>query len=52
MSAVLAPARLSTDDAGLVLQRWIAEGEATDARMMRAGPGGVRTRQPRGEKSL
>jgi hypothetical protein len=41
MSAVLAPARLSTDDAGLVLQRWIAEGEATDARMMRAGPGVV-----------
>ena len=42
MSAVLAPAapaRLSPDEAGHVLERWIAEGEANDARMMRAGPG-------------
>ena len=44
MSAVLAPApaaapRLSTDEAQAVLQQWIAEGDASDARMMRAGPG-------------
>jgi uncharacterized protein (TIGR00369 family) len=52
MSAVLAPARLSTDDAGLVLQRWIAEGEATDARMMRAGPGVATPGQWRGKTGL
>jgi len=55
MSAVLAPAvpaRLSADDAGLVLQRWIAEGEATDARMMRAGPGIATPDQWRGKTGL
>jgi uncharacterized protein (TIGR00369 family) len=52
MSAVLAPARLSTDDAGLVLQRWIAEGEATDARMMRAGPGGATAEKRSGKTGL
>ncbi len=42
MSAVLAPAaspRLSADEAQAVLQQWIAEGDARDATMMRAGPG-------------
>ena len=41
MSVVLAPAapRLSADEAQAVLQQWIADGEVTDARMMRAGPG-------------
>ena len=42
MSAVLAPAappRLSADEAQAVLQQWIAEGDARDAVMMRAGPG-------------
>ena len=42
MSALLAPAappRLSTDEAQAVLQQWIADGEATNARMLRAGPG-------------
>ena len=42
MSAVLAPAaapRLSTEEAAAVLQQWIADGEASDERMMRAGPG-------------
>ena len=55
MSAVLAPAapaRLSADDASLVLQRWIAEGEATDARMMRAGPGIATPDQWRGKTGL
>ncbi len=55
MSAVLAPAapaRLSADDASLVLQRWIAEGEATDARMMRAGPGVATPDQWRGKTGL
>ena len=42
MSAVLAPAaapRLSTEEAAAVLQQWITDGEASDERMMRAGPG-------------
>ena len=42
MSAVLAPAaapRLSADEAQSVLQQWIAEGDARDEVMMRAGPG-------------
>ena len=42
MSAVLAPAappRLPADQAQALLQQWIAEGEASDARMMLAGPG-------------
>jgi uncharacterized protein (TIGR00369 family) len=42
MSAVLSPAtapRLSADEAQAVLQQWIADGGASDARMMRAGPG-------------
>jgi uncharacterized protein (TIGR00369 family) len=42
MSAVLAPVasdRLSPTEAQAVLQQWIADAEASDARMMRAGPG-------------
>ena len=42
MSSVLAPAappRLSADEAQAVLQQWIAEGDARDEVMMRAGPG-------------
>ena len=42
MSAVLAPAappRLSADEAQAVLQQWIADGDARDEVMMRAGPG-------------
>ncbi len=42
MSAVLAPVaapRLSADEAQTVLQQWIAEGDASDARMTLAGPG-------------
>ena len=55
MSAVLAPAappRLSTDEAQLVLQRWIADGEANDARMMRAGPGVATPEQWQGKTGL
>ena len=55
MSAVLAPAapsRLSTDDAQAVLQRWVAEGEACDARMQRAGPGVATADQWRGKTGL
>lgn len=42
MSAVLAPAvppRLPAAEAQAVLQQWIADGDASDARMLRAGPG-------------
>jgi uncharacterized protein (TIGR00369 family) len=42
MSAALAPVasdRLSPTEAQAVLQQWIADAEASDARMMRAGPG-------------
>jgi len=42
MSAVLPPAaapRLSAEEAQAVLQQWIADGDASDERMMRAGPG-------------
>jgi len=35
----VAPARLSADAAHAVLQQWIAAGDVSDARMMRAGPG-------------
>ena len=38
MSAVLAP-RLTAEDSQAVLQQWIAEGDARDVVMMRAGPG-------------
>ncbi len=55
MSAVLAPAappRLSPDEAQSVLQQWIAEGEASDARMMRAGPGVATPAQWAGKTGL
>ena len=55
MSAVLAPAtpsRLSEDEARAVLQQWIAEGEASDARMLRAGPGIATPQQWAGKTGL
>jgi len=55
MSAVLAPAaapRLSADQAQIVLQQWIAEAEASDARMMRAGPGVATPAQIMGKTGL
>ena len=58
MSAVLAPAapvlspRLSADAASAVLQQWIAEGEARDAVMMRAGPGVAAPAQWAGKTGL
>ena len=55
MSAVLAPAappRLSDDEALAVLQQWIAEGEASDARMLRAGPGIATPQQWAGKTGL
>ena len=55
MSAVLAPAasdRLSPAQAQAVLQKWIAEGEANDARMMRAGPGIANPAQWSGKTGL
>ena len=55
MSAVLAPAappRLSADEAQAVLQQWIADGEASDARMMRAGPGIASAEQWAGKTGL
>jgi len=54
MSAVLAPAapRLSADEAQAVLQQWIADGEVTDARMMRAGPGVATPEQWAGKTGL
>ena len=55
MSAVLAPAappRLSADEAQAVLQQWIADGEASDARMMRAGPGVATPEQWAGRTGL
>jgi uncharacterized protein (TIGR00369 family) len=39
LPAANAPSRLSADEAQAVLQQWISEGEANDARMRRAGPG-------------
>ena len=55
MSAVLAPAapsRLSADAAQAVLQQWIADGEASDARMLRAGPGIATAEQWAGKTGL
>ena len=55
MSAMLSPAappRLPPDEARAVLQRWIAEGEASDARMMRAGPGVATAGQWAGKTGL
>ena len=55
MSALLAPTaapRLSTEEAAAVLQQWIADGEASDARMMRAGPGVASAQQWAGKTGL
>jgi uncharacterized protein (TIGR00369 family) len=55
MSAVLAPVaptRLSDDEAQAVLRQWIAEGEASDARMLRAGPGIATPQQWAGKTGL
>jgi uncharacterized protein (TIGR00369 family) len=54
MSAVLAPAapRLSTEAAQAVLQQWLADGEVSDARMMRAGPGVAKPGQWAGKTGL
>ena len=55
MSAVAAPAtptRLSDDQAQAVLRQWIAEGEASDARMLRAGPGIATPQQWAGKTGL
>ncbi len=55
MSAVLAPAatpRLSAADAAAVLQQWIADGEASDERMTRAGPGVASPAQWAGKTGL
>src|ERR1700709_1736642 len=48
---VLAP-RLSADQAQDPLQRWIGEGDASDARMMRAGPGVASPAQWAGKTGL
>ena len=55
MSAVLAPAapsRLSAEEAHAVLQEWIAEGDARDEIMMRAGPGIATPQQWAGKTGL
>ena len=55
MSALLAaaaPTRLSADESQAVLQQWIADGEANDARMMRAGPGIASAEQWAGKTGL
>src|SRR3954465_4373796 len=55
MSAVLAPnptSRLSSDEAQAVLQQWIAEGDARDAVMLRAGPGVATSAQWAGKTGL
>jgi uncharacterized protein (TIGR00369 family) len=55
MSAVLAPAappRLSAEEAQATLQQWMAEGEARDAVMMRAGPGVATPAQWAGKTGL
>ena len=55
MSAVLAhaaPTRLSAEATQAVLQQWIADGEANDARMMRAGPGIASPEQWAGKTGL
>ena len=51
MSAVLAP-RLSADESQVVLQQWIAEGQARDEVMMRAGPGVASPEQWAGRTGL
>jgi uncharacterized protein (TIGR00369 family) len=55
MSAVLAPTappRLSAEEAQAILQQWMAEGEARDAVMMRAGPGVATPAQWAGKTGL
>ena len=55
MSAVLAsaaPTRLSDDESQAILRQWIAEGEASDARMLRAGPGIATPQQWAGKTGL
>ena len=55
MSALLAPAappRLPADQAQAVLQQWIADGEASDARMRLAGPGLATPAQWAGKSGL
>jgi uncharacterized protein (TIGR00369 family) len=55
MSALLAPAappRLSADQAQAVLKQWIADAEASDTRMLRAGPGVARPEQWAGKSGL
>ncbi|MFL6695855.1 MAG: PaaI family thioesterase [Vitreoscilla sp.] len=55
MSAVLSPAappRLPADQAQAVLQQWIADGQASDARMMIAGPGVATPEQWAGKTGL
>ena len=55
MSALPAPAappRLSADEAQAVLQQWIAEEQASDARMRRAGPGVAAPAQWAGKSGL
>ena len=55
MSAVLAPVaapRLSTEATQAVLQQWIADAEASDARMTRAGPGVATPEQWAGKTGL
>src|SRR6187402_2575722 len=46
------PTRLTTDEAAGVLRQWIADGEASDARMMRAGPGVAAPAQWAGKTGL
>jgi uncharacterized protein (TIGR00369 family) len=55
MSAVLAPVaslRLSADETQAVLRQWIAEGDASDARMNLAGPGVATPQQWAGKTGL
>jgi uncharacterized protein (TIGR00369 family) len=55
MSALLAPAtppRLSADEAQAVLRQWIVDAEASDARMLRAGPGVATPAQWAGKSGL
>ena len=55
MSAVLAPTaapRLSPEEAAAILQQWIADGDASDERMMRAGPGVASPAQWAGKTGL
>jgi uncharacterized protein (TIGR00369 family) len=55
MSAVLSPVpspRLSPDETQAVLRQWIAEGDASDARMNLAGPGIATPQQWAGKTGL